>query len=60
MELCKKGTFLLISVAEFNQVASRARFFSSSAVDNFCGWCTVHIMLVNFGVPKKTTEGVPV
>ena len=24
-----------------------------SAVDNFCGWCTVHIMVVKFGVPKN-------
>ena len=29
-------------------------WYVSIAVDNFCRWCTVHIMVVKFGVPRFT------
>ena len=52
----------LLLVTEETSYYSKLQFFSVfhwsaygySAVDNFfCGWCTVHIMLVKFGVPKN-------
>ena len=50
-----------INLVKLNKISYILYKLSSiGAVDNyFCGWCTVQIMLVKFGVPKKT-EGVPV